>query len=416
MRDNDFTKDLSKDPAKVGSLLLRYTTTDMPIHKELISSEECKQFFRDKIIVVNSHLERKTGVIVEALSKICERVLVSSAMVKSVDQAVLAYIKTLQHVETFIDIEYDENDLEDGWANIIKEVNDSKRGVVILDDGAHIIETANKRNLPLNNIISYVEQTTKGANKISQLYSNLIGFPTVLVGYSDFKAKIENQEALGESTVAKTITYTNDQINNSTCVIVGYGSVGKGIAKKCIALGGKVIICEINQMRRNEAERDGYEAISRLADRIHLADFVFTATGSTKPVVTRDDILKAKNGCRFINVGSGRYEIDMKFLDSILRRYSITSNDGSILETIYFLDNKNERYIRVLTDGYPINLYKIDPLYSGDPPRVIDAILSLMIKSAIEATKYRSNRYIIQTSELNVEEWINNEWNKCYKH
>lgn len=52
-------------------------------------------------------------------------------------------------------------------------------------------------------------------------------------------------------------------IAGKVCVVAGYGDVGKGSAQSLRALGGRVIITEIDPINALQAAMEGYEVSSR---------------------------------------------------------------------------------------------------------------------------------------------------------
>lgn len=51
-------------------------------------------------------------------------------------------------------------------------------------------------------------------------------------------------------------------IAGKVCVVAGYGDVGKGCAQSLRALGGRVIITEIDPINALQAAMEGYEVIA----------------------------------------------------------------------------------------------------------------------------------------------------------
>lgn len=52
---------------------------------------------------------------------------------------------------------------------------------------------------------------------------------------------------------------TDIMIAGKVCVVAGYGDVGKGCAQSLRALGGRVIITEIDPINALQAAMEGYE-------------------------------------------------------------------------------------------------------------------------------------------------------------
>ena len=54
---------------------------------------------------------------------------------------------------------------------------------------------------------------------------------------------------------------TDVMIAGKVCVVAGYGDVGKGCAQSLRALGGRVLITEIDPINALQAAMEGYEVI-----------------------------------------------------------------------------------------------------------------------------------------------------------
>lgn len=54
---------------------------------------------------------------------------------------------------------------------------------------------------------------------------------------------------------------TDVMIAGKVCIVAGYGDVGKGCAQSLRALGGRVIITEIDPINALQAAMEGYEVI-----------------------------------------------------------------------------------------------------------------------------------------------------------
>lgn len=55
-------------------------------------------------------------------------------------------------------------------------------------------------------------------------------------------------------------------IAGKVCIVAGYGDVGKGCAQSLRALGGRVIITEIDPINALQAAMEGYEVHSRIGN------------------------------------------------------------------------------------------------------------------------------------------------------
>ena len=101
-----------------------------------------------------------------------------------------------------------------------------------------------------------------------------------------------------------------DQISsleNQTCLIVGYGNIGKKLAKVCLALGMNVV--GINQnIEKKISKKLEIKTTKCLSEEIKKADFVINLMPfkeKTKAIFDFNLFKKMKKNCFFINVGRG---------------------------------------------------------------------------------------------------------------
>ena len=105
-----------------------------------------------------------------------------------------------------------------------------------------------------------------------------VPFPVIVINDSPLKAIGENRHAVGQSVVESFMRITNLMVPGRRFVVAGYGWCGRGVAQYLRALGGKVAVVEIDDIKAFEAAMDGF----RVGDMLDLADWgeVFiTATG-----------------------------------------------------------------------------------------------------------------------------------------
>ena len=92
----------------------------------------------------------------------------------------------------------------------------------------------------------------------------------------------DNPYGTGQATLTAILALTNVLAAGREFCIVGYGWVGKGVAKAASGLGGRVTVVEIDPVRALTAHMDGHR-VAALADALPDADVVVTARGWSRP-------------------------------------------------------------------------------------------------------------------------------------
>ena len=83
-------------------------------------------------------------------------------------------------------------------------------------------------------------------------------FPVIVINDSLLKAIGENKHAVGQSVVESFMRITNLMVPGRRFVVAGYGWCGRGVAHYLRALGGKVAVVEIDELKAFEAALDGF--------------------------------------------------------------------------------------------------------------------------------------------------------------
>jgi len=103
-------------------------------------------------------------------------------------------------------------------------------------------------------------------------------------------------------------------LSGKTCVVAGFGDVGKGSAESLRAQGAKVIVTEIDPICALQASMQGYPVLT-LEDVLETADVFITTTGN-KDIITVDHMAKMKHHAIVGNIGHFDNEIDVAGLEN----------------------------------------------------------------------------------------------------
>ncbi|MCK4413338.1 MAG: adenosylhomocysteinase [Candidatus Eisenbacteria sp.] len=160
------------------------------------------------------------------------------------------------------------------------------------------------------------EETTTGVNRLYQRErEGTLLFPVVNVNNSVTKSKFDNLYGCRHSVVDGLNRATDVMLAGKTCVICGYGDVGKGCAQALRGQGARVIITEIDPICALQAAMEGYQVL-RMEEVVEDADIFITATGNYH-VLTSDHMARMKNQAVIGNIGHFDNEIDMAGLAAV---------------------------------------------------------------------------------------------------
>jgi adenosylhomocysteinase len=231
-----------------------------------------------------------------------------------------------------------------------------------MDDGADVIGVLHShRREQLGDIIAGTEETTTGVIRLKALEADgALGFPIIAVNEAKTKHLFDNRYGTGQSTIDGIIRATNILLAGKRFVIAGYGWVGKGVAMRAKGLGAHVIVTEVEPVNALEAVMDGFEVMS-MAEAAEVGDIFCTATGD-KSVITREHMLRMKDGAILANTGHFNVEIEIPALRQL------ATEVRAAREFVEEFTLEGGKRVYLLGDGRLINLTAAE----GHPALVMD--------------------------------------------
>ena len=218
------------------------------------------------------------------------------------------------------------------------------------------------------------EETTTGVNRLYQLAeTNDLLFPAINVNDSVTKSKFDNLYGCRHSLVDGINRAVDVMLAGKTCVVCGFGDVGKGSAESLRVQGAKVVITEVDPICALQAAMQGYE-VNTLENYVDKADVFITTTGN-KDIISSDDMARMKDKAIVGNIGHFDNEIDMAGLaerDGINRR-----NIKPQVDEWEFPDGHS---VIVLSEGRLLNLGNA----TGHPSFVMSASFTNQVIAQIE--------------------------------
>ena len=199
-------------------------------------------------------------------------------------------------------------------------------------------------------ILGVTEETTTGVHRLYQRHeAGTLLFPAINVNDSVTKSKFDNLYGCRHSLIDGIFRATDVMIAGKTCVVNGYGDVGKGCAQALRGQGARVIVTEIDPICALQAAMEGYQVLT-LDDVVATADIFVTATGN-RDIITVDDMARMKHNAIVCNIGHFDNEIDM----AGLARYPGISKHP-IKPQVDAWDFPDGHAVIVLAEGRLVNL------------------------------------------------------------
>lgn len=234
-----------------------------------------------------------------------------------------------------------------------------------------------------NNIKLFIQKTTSGTFYLKYLEENNYLFcPVIDINSSITKSKIDNIYGSCDSCI-RALRNSGINLTKINALVVGYGNVGKGVAKGLKDNNANVTVTEINPICALQATMEGFQ-VDKIKNVIYNQDLIITCTGK-KNVIDTELILMMKNGAKLANMGNSSIEIDVKGLNKI----SLDEENIKEFITEYTLPNKNK--INLLSDGELINT----SLANGHPSHIMSLTFSNIIYAILDFQqnkKYSENK------------------------
>ncbi len=192
---------------------------------------------------------------------------------------------------------------------------DEWRPNMILDDGGDLTQIMHdKYPQLLDEVRGLSEETTTGVHRLYEMVEKgELKVPAFNVNDSVTKSKFDNLYGCRESLVDGIKRATDVMIAGKTCLVLGYGDVGKGCAQSLRGLGATVWVTEIDPICALQAAMEGYRVVD-MKDAASQADIFVTATGNYH-VITHEHLLAMKDQAIVCNIGHFDNEIDVASLE-----------------------------------------------------------------------------------------------------
>ncbi|XP_041454826.1 adenosylhomocysteinase A-like [Lytechinus variegatus] len=293
------------------------------------------------------HMTIQTAVLIETLTELGAEVTWSSCNIFSTqDHAAAAIAKTGVPVYAW----KGETDEEYIWCVEQTIVfPDGQPLNLILDDGGdltNLVHTKYPQFLP--GIKGLSEETTTGVHNLYKMMEKgELKIPAINVNDSVTKSKFDNLYGCRESLVDGIKRATDVMLAGKTCVVAGYGDVGKGSAQSLRAFGARVIITEVDPINALQASMEGYE-VTTMDEACSKAHIFVTASGCSG-IIEERHFLQMKNDSIVCNIGHFDCEIDLDWLNKNAKK-------DTIKPQVDRYTMPSGKHIIVLAEGRLVNL------------------------------------------------------------
>ena len=326
--------------------------------------------FKGVKVGVCLHVTKETSVLIDSLLLAGAEVKLAAANPLSTQDDVAAYLATRAEVWAW----RGQSGKEYDWC--IDQVLASKPGVII-DDGADLHVAANVKQV--KSIKGGCEETTTGVMRLKALEKDgRLGYPVVAINNAKTKFLFDNRFGTGQSTFDGILRATSLLIAGKKVVVVGYGWVGKGVAKRARGLDANVTVVEIDPIKALEAHLDGF-LVTNIAEAARYGDIFVTCTGQ-KHVISYSAVKSMKDGAILSNAGHFDVEIDVK---SIMAEAKSVKQVRPNTDEVVLPGGKK---VYLLGKGRIVNLVAAE----GHPPEVMQMSFANQFLSALYVYKNHS--------------------------
>jgi len=248
----------------------------------------------------------------------------------------------------------------------------ARRPEVVIDDRADVIRLAHTTHPEvLETLRGASEETTSGVIALRAMEADgTLKVPCIAANDARCKYLFDNRYGSGQSVVTAVLDATNLLMAGKHVVAVGYGWVGKGIAKRARGLGAQVTVCEVDPFAALEALHDGFD-IAPLVEACETAEIVLTSTG-VRDALGMEAIEALRDGAILANASG----IDDEFSMPKLRERALETRQAREHVEEFVLDEG--RSVFVVGQGVVVNLSAGE----GHPAEIMDLTFSVQALSA----------------------------------
>ncbi len=350
-----------------GAEAFQHAARHMPVTQQLAKCLADRAVLRDVRIAVSLVLEPKTSVFLEALLHAGASVGVY-APAAEVDQRMVEVL-TQRGIRVEADASWTAEQDHQAALRLVDELHPQ----LIVDDGASFARlVALERPDSSSALLGVAEETTSGVRAFTAMeQAKELPWPVIAVNDSLLKTCFDNRHGTGETCVTATQALLGPNcFDGASVVVIGYGPVGEGFARRARALGARVTICDCNPVAALQARFAGF-ATCDLDTSLATADIVVSATG-VRHTLRLEHLQRLREGASVVVVGGIAHEIA---LDDLPHDAFVERNPRGVSR----IQVPQGHEIFLLADGDGVNYTAA----GGNPIEVMDLSLAVQL-AAVE--------------------------------
>jgi adenosylhomocysteinase len=344
-----------------GEQRIRWVARHSPVLNHLARERLADGALKGRRVAVVVHLEAKTAYLATLLAEAGAEVVAAGSNPGSTQDAVCAAL-----MSRGIEVHASHGASPEQFEEDLQAVIDTAPELVV-DDGAELTARLLRRRPELaTGLRGVTEETTTGVVRLRAMEAEgRLGFPAIAANDARCKHLFDNRYGTGQSTLAAVFGLTNLAASLRRVCVVGYGWVGKGLARYAEGMGARVTVVEVDPVKALEAHMDGHQ-VARLAQALPEADLVLTGTGAIE-VIGREALPHLKDGVILANAGHHDREIDRE----ALAQAAVQVDEVRSGITRYTLPDGRRVYL--LVQGRLVNIAGGD----GHPVEIMDLSFSV---------------------------------------
>ena len=368
-----YKESVIKDPALAprGHRKIDWVAQHSPVLNAISEAQLADGRLRGRRIAMTIHLEAKTAYLALLLAGAGAEVTVAGSNPLSTQDDVCAAL-----VERGVRVIATHDPTDEEFERYLHQTLETGPELLI-DDGAELIGRLVEHHPDLvGNVVGASEETTTGVLKLRAMEAEgVLPFPVLAANDARMKHLFDNRYGTGHSSLVALLANTNLFISGKAVVVMGFGWVGRGLAKYADGLGARVIVCEPDPVKLLEAYAEGYEVMNSL-QAAQVGDVFLTGTGNLK-VLAREHFERMKDGVLLANAGHYDHEFDL----SALREMAVGTRE--VRENVTEYEMSDGRRLHVLARGRLVNIAAGD----GHPVEIMDLTFAVQALAAHHLTK-----------------------------
>lgn len=352
--------------APEGNRKIDWVAQHAPVMNNIFKEHLSDGALQGRRVAMTIHLEAKTAYLAVLLSKAGAEVTVSGSNPLSTQDDVCAALAE-RGVRVFASHDPSDEDFE-GY--LIRTIETAPE--IVIDDGAELVSRLliHRPDL-LDGVLGASEETTTGILKLKAMTAEgALPFPVLAANDAKMKHLFDNRYGTGHSAIVSLLANTNLFLSGKAVVVMGFGWVGRGLARYADGMGARVIVCEPDPVKLLEAYSEGYEVMNSM-QAAEVGDVFLTGTGNLK-VLRTEHFEKMKDGALLANAGHYDHEFDL----AGLKKMAAAEREARRNVTEYELPNG--RRLHVLARGRLVNIAAGD----GHPVEIMDLTFSVQALAA----------------------------------